>query len=41
MHLAVDILVWPYLAGAVMTTAIVPPVNFVVNYFWAFRPHAT
>jgi putative flippase GtrA len=36
MHLAVTVLAWPYLAGVVLTTAIVPPVNFVVNYFWSF-----
>ena len=37
MHLATGILAWPYLAGAVLTTAIVPPVNFVVNYLWTFK----
>ena len=38
MHVAVKILGWPYLAGVVLTTAIVPPVNFVVNYLWSFKP---
>lgn len=37
MHLATVTLRWPYLAGAVLTTLIVPPLNFVVNYLWAFR----
>ncbi|MEK7402216.1 MAG: GtrA family protein [Gemmatimonadota bacterium] len=40
MHLAVRVLAWPYLAGVVLTTAIVPPVNFVVNYLWSFKPVA-
>ncbi len=38
MHLAVTVLGWTYLAGVVLTTAIVPPVNFVVNYLWSFKP---
>jgi putative flippase GtrA len=38
MHLAVDVFEWTYIAGLVLTTAIVPPVNFVINYFWSFRP---
>ena len=38
MHVAVKVLAWPYLAGVVLTTAIVPPVNFVVNYLWSFKP---
>ena len=37
MRLAIGILGWPYLAGAVLTTAVVPPMNFAVNYLWAFR----
>jgi putative flippase GtrA len=41
MHLAVKILGWPYLAGAVLTTAIVPPVNFVMNYLWSFSPRSS
>src|SRR5689334_25441778 len=32
MQLAVRLLHWPYVAGVALTTAIVPPVNFVVNY---------
>ena len=38
MHVAVGLLHWSYLAGVVLATAIVPPVNFAVNHFWAFRP---
>jgi putative flippase GtrA len=37
MHVAVTLLGWPYGAGVVITTAIVPPVNFAVNYLWSFR----
>lgn len=37
MHLATATLDWSYLAGAALTTVVVPPVNFVVNYLWAFR----
>jgi putative flippase GtrA len=37
MHFATRVLAWPYIAGAVLATAVVPPLNFVVNYFWAFR----
>jgi putative flippase GtrA len=40
MHLAVHILVWPYWAGLVLATAVVPPTNFLINQFWAFRPGA-
>ena len=36
MHLATRVLAWPYLAGAVLTTVVVPPLNFVINYVWAF-----
>ena len=36
MHVAV-VLHWSYLAGVVLATAIVPPVNFAINHFWAFR----
>jgi len=38
MYLAAAIFKWPYIAGALLTTVIVPPINFVVNYLWAFRP---
>lgn len=38
MHLATVVFAWPYLAGAALSTVVVPPMNFVVNYFWAFRP---
>jgi putative flippase GtrA len=39
MHLAVAVLGWPYLAGAALTAVVVPPINFVINYFWAFARH--
>lgn len=38
MHVAVKMLAWPYVAGVALTTAVVPPVNFVVNYLWSFKP---
>ena len=37
MHVAVGVLHWSYLAGVVLATVIVPPVNFAINHFWAFR----
>lgn len=37
MHLATRMLAWPYLAGAVLSVAVVPPLNFLVNYLWTFR----
>ena len=38
MHAAVKVFGWTYVAGVALTTAIVPPVNFVVNYLWSFSP---
>ncbi len=38
MHVAVKWLGWPYLAGAVLTTFVVPPANFTMNYLWSFKP---
>ena len=40
MHLAVRILGWPYLAGLLLATAVVPPTNFLLNSLWCFRPAA-
>src|SRR5262249_36531817 len=40
MHLAVRTLGWPFLAGLVLTTAVVPPTNFLLNSLWCFRPAA-
>jgi putative flippase GtrA len=37
MHVATGFLAWPYLAGAALSAAVVPPMNFVVNYLWTFR----
>lgn len=37
MHLATAVLRWPYIAGAALSTAVVPAMNFFVNYRWAFR----
>lgn len=36
MYLAVHWLDWPYIAGVVLATLVVPPLNFIVNYLWAF-----
>lgn len=38
MHLAVAVLGWHYWLGLVLATAVVPPTNFLINQFWAFRP---
>jgi putative flippase GtrA len=38
MHVATVVMAWPYLAGAALSTTVVPPMNFFVNYLWAFRP---
>jgi putative flippase GtrA len=38
MYLTVHVLGWQYVTGLVLTTAVVPPVNFAMNYLWAFRP---
>lgn len=40
MYLSVHVLEWWYVAGLVLTTAVVPPTNFVINYLWCFRPAA-
>lgn len=38
MWLAAVQLGWSYIAGLLLATLVVPPVNFVVNYLWCFRP---
>jgi putative flippase GtrA len=38
MYVTVYVLRWSYVAGLVLSTAIVPPTNFVLNYLWCFRP---
>lgn len=40
MYLAVHVLGWHYWVGLALATAVVPPTNFLVNQFWAFRPQA-
>ena len=37
MHLSVHVLGWWYGGGLVAVTAIVPAINFVMNYLWCFR----
>lgn len=40
MYVATRVLLWPYQVGAALTIAVVPPLNFIVNQFWTFRPTA-
>jgi len=37
MYLVVEIFDWWYVMGVVCATAVVPPTNFLLNYFWAFK----
>jgi len=37
MYLATHTFKWPYLAGALLSTVVVPPLNFAVNLLWTFR----
>jgi putative flippase GtrA len=37
MHLSVNVLGWPYVAGLALATLVVPPTNFAINYLWCFR----
>ena len=37
MHLTVNFLGWWYVLGLLLVTAIVPPINFLMNYLWCFR----
>ena len=37
MHVTVHIVRWWYVVGLLITTAIVPPINFAMNYYWCFR----
>ncbi len=37
MHVTVHVMRWWYVVGLLITTAIVPPINFAMNYFWCFR----
>jgi len=41
MYVATKMFAWPYLVGAALTILVVPPMNFVVNQFWAFRSTTT
>jgi putative flippase GtrA len=41
MHVAVNFFGWRYAFGVLLTVVVVPPINFVVNYLWAFRPQRT
>ncbi len=38
MHVVVNALSRPYWMGLILATLVVPPINFVVNQYWAFRP---
>lgn len=37
MYLAVDVMNVSYLWGLVIAVLIVPPTNFLLNYYWAFK----
>lgn len=37
MFVAVEVFSWWYIWGQVAAALVVPPTNFVLNYFWAFR----
>lgn len=37
MYAAVYVFAWSYLIGLALTTVIVPPTNFALNYLWCFR----
>ena len=37
MYAAVEMMSWHYIWGLVITTLIVPPTNFLLNYYWAFK----
>jgi len=37
MYVATRLFAWPYLIGAALTILVVPPTNFLINQFWAFR----
>lgn len=37
MFLAVDVMGWWYIWGLFSSVLIVPPTNFLMNYYWTFR----
>jgi putative flippase GtrA len=41
MYCTVNVFGWWYIWGQVSAIAIVPPVNFVLNFYWSFRPVET
>jgi putative flippase GtrA len=38
MSAVVDWLHWHYLLGLCLVALIIPPYNFVLNFFWSFKP---
>ncbi|MCM3337554.1 GtrA family protein [Paenibacillus sp. MER TA 81-3] len=40
VFVTVDLLQWSYLIGQLCVVAIVPPLNFVLNYYWTFDEQA-
>ena len=38
MYLAVDWLNWHYLIGLLLVAVVIPPLNFLLNLYWSFRP---
>ncbi|CAG7646727.1 GtrA family protein [Paenibacillus allorhizosphaerae] len=41
MYVSVDLLHWHYLIGQCTVVVAVPLSNFILNYYWTFRPSAT
>ncbi len=37
MYIVVEVLHWWYFWGLVVAAGIVPPTNFLLNYYWAFK----
>ncbi len=37
MYFVVDIMQWWYIWGLIGTILILPPTNFLMNYYWAFK----
>ncbi|MCY9513106.1 GtrA family protein [Paenibacillus apiarius] len=40
VFVTVDLLQWPYVIGQLCVVAVVPPLNFVLNYYWTFDERA-
>ncbi|WP_374019214.1 GtrA family protein [Paenibacillus thiaminolyticus] len=36
MYVAVEWMRWPYVLGQLLVIFVVPPINFLLNYYWTF-----